>query len=403
MDKTSSRLSLIFSSIGHTYIHMFTAFYFTIVIAIEGVWDQPFHELIQLWTPAAFLVGVLALPAGWAADRWSAAGMMVIFFLGMGVTAILSGLAGGPISLLPAMAGIGAFAAIYHPVGIPWVIRSARRSVGMALAINGVFGGLGVGLGALVAAGLIDLVGWRAAFIVPGVFCLITGLVMLGFVATGRIKEAPVAAIQAKAAGRGGLVKAVAILLLAVSITGIIFQSMQTVMPKLFAARLADYLDDSVFGVGFAVFAVYGVSAFAQLLGGVLSDRVPLKLVYLMTWIVQAPLLWLMAQIGGAPAVLFALILVSSNTASLPAENLLLAHFTPAKHHGLAFGVKFVLAFGLAPLAIELVALIQRRTGGFDALFLILGVAAVAVIVFVGLLLPSVGSGRKLAQPVAAE
>ncbi len=403
MDKRSSRLSLIFSSIGHTYIHMFTAFYFTIVIAIEGVWDQPFYELIRLWTPAALLVGLLALPAGWIADRWSAPAMMVVFFLGMGATAILSGLAAGPVSLLPALAGIGAFAAIYHPVGIPWVIRSARRSVGMALAVNGVFGVFGVGLGAFVAAGLIDLWGWRAAFIVPGMLCLATGFVMLGFVVTGRIKEAPAAVEEAQEAGRGGLIKAVLILLLAVSITGIIFQSMQTVMPKLFAARLSDFLGDSVFGVGFAVFAVYGISAFAQLLGGVLSDRVPLKVVYLATWIVQAPLLWLMAQIGGAPLVLLALVLISGNTASLPAENLLLAHFTPAKHHGLAFGVKFVLAFGLAPLAIELVALIQRRTGGFDVLFMLLGAAAIGVILIVGLLLPSAGPGRKLTGPAAAE
>lgn len=402
MDKTSSRLSLIFSSIGHAYIHMFTAFYFTIVISIEGVWDQPFHELIRLWTPAAALVGVLALPAGWLADRWSAPGMMVIFFLGLGLTAIISGLAGGPVSLVIALAGIGAFAAIYHPVGIPWVIRSARRSIGMALALNGIFGVLGVGLAALVAGGLIDLLSWRAAFIVPGVICLITGLVMLGFVAAGRIYETEVAPVEEKSAGHDGRVRAVVILLLTVSVTGIIFQAMQTVMPKLFAGQLSDIFDDSVFGVGAAVFAVYAVSAFAQLLGGALSDRLPLKFVYLLSWVLQAPLLWLMAQIGGAPLVLLALILVSSNTASLPAENLLLAHFTPAKHHGLAFGVKFVLAFGLAPLAIELVALIQRHTGGFDVLFMLLGTAAIAVIAVVSML-PSAGPARRSTQAVAAE
>jgi len=395
-------LSLIFSSIGHAYIHMFTAFYFTIVIAIEGVWDQPFYELIRLWTPAALLVGVLALPAGWLADRWSAPGMMVVFFLGMGVTAILSGLADGPGSMLLTLAGIGAFAAIYHPVGIPWVIRSARRSVGMALALNGIFGLLGVGLAALVSGGLIDLLSWRAAFIIPGASSVVTGLVMLGFVVTGRIREAKAAPVAQKSAGYDGRVRAVVILLLTVSVTGIVFQSMQTVMPKLFAGRLSDFFDDRVFGVGASVFAVYAFSALAQLLGGALSDRLPLKLVYIMSWVLQAPLLWLMAQIGGAPLVLLALFLVSSNAASLPAENMLLAHFTPAKYHGLAFGAKFVLAFGLAPLAIELVALIQRRTGSFEVLFMLLGTAAAAVVLVVSLL-PSAGPARRDSDAVAAE
>ncbi len=402
MDKLSARLSLIFSCVGHAYIHMFTAFYFTIVIAIERVWEQPFHELIRLWTPAALLVGVLALPAGWLADRWSTLGMMVIFFIGLGLSAILSGLAGGSTGLVLALAGIGAFAAIYHPVGIPWVIRSARRSVGMALAVNGIFGGLGVGLAALVAGGLIDVLSWRAAFIVPGVLCLATGLVMLGFVATGRLKEVPKAAVEEKSVGQDGRVRAVVILLLTISVTGIIFQAMQTVMPKLFEGRLSDLFDGSVLGIGLSVFAVYAVSSFAQLLGGVLSDRLPLKLVYLLSWMLQAPLLWLMAQIGGMPLVLVALVLVSSNTASLPAENLLLAHFTPAKHHGLAFGVKFVLAFGLAPFAIELVALIQRLTGGFDVLFLLLGAAAVAIVGVVSLL-PSAGRARAPVRAVVAE
>ncbi len=78
-------LSLIFSCLGHAYMHLFTAFYFVIVLALEAVWALPYHELIELWTLGALLVGLGALPAGWLGDRWSAKGMMVVYFLGMGL------------------------------------------------------------------------------------------------------------------------------------------------------------------------------------------------------------------------------------------------------------------------------------------------------------------------------
>ena len=96
MPNLSQRLSLTFSCIGHVYIHLFTAFYFVIVLSLETAWDLPYHELIELWTIGALLVGVAALPAGWLGDHWSARGMMVVFFLGMGAASVFCAFADGP-------------------------------------------------------------------------------------------------------------------------------------------------------------------------------------------------------------------------------------------------------------------------------------------------------------------
>ena len=76
MSSGSSRLTLVFSCLGHGYMHTFTAFYFVIVLALEADWGLPYHELIELWTLGALLVGLGALPAGWLADRWSARAMI---------------------------------------------------------------------------------------------------------------------------------------------------------------------------------------------------------------------------------------------------------------------------------------------------------------------------------------
>jgi hypothetical protein len=74
------------------------------------------------------------------------------------------------------------------------------------------------------------------------------------------------------------------------------------------------------------------------------------------------------------------------STVALPAENMLLARYTPDRHQSLAFGVKFVLAFSTAPLALQLVATVQQRTGEFVWLFGVLAaMALVGALAAVGL------------------
>ena len=66
------------------------------------------------------------------------------------------------------------FAAIYHPVGLAMVVQG-RDKTGMPLAINGVFGNLGVASAALLTGFLIDSAGWRSAFYLPGLVSILLG------------------------------------------------------------------------------------------------------------------------------------------------------------------------------------------------------------------------------------
>ncbi len=76
-----------------------------------------------------------------------------------------------------------------------------------------------------------------------------------------------------------------------------------------------------------------------QVAGGYLADRYPLKTVYLTTILVQVPAIWLAASLSGVPLVLIATFMVMSGAAQLPAENMLLARYTPARRHGLRLSV----------------------------------------------------------------
>jgi len=396
----SGFLPLAFSCLGHAYMHLFTAFYFVIILALEADWSLPYHELIELWTLGSLLVGLAALPAGWLGDRWSATGMMVVYFLGMGAAGILCGLVDSETALFLGLTTIGVFASIYHPVGIAWLVRHAT-SRGKALGINGIFGSIGIASAGLTAGALIDAFSWRAAFIVPGAVSLATGLALLVCMRLGLVGDVEGVAKAEEPTSRGTMLRAYAILLLTMAAMGIVFQASQAAIPKVFDLRLRDIAGEGTFGIGLMVALVYTVGGVMQLVGGHLADRYPLKPIYVGAFLFQVPVLAGVAAFSGLPLMALAAATVLLTTAALPAENMLLARFTPQRHHGLAYGLKFVLAFGTAPLSIMLVSKIQEATGEFVWLFLSLaGFAALATLAAV--LLPS-DAPRPTPAPAAAE
>ena len=136
------------------------------MLALEGDLGLSHGKSVSLIVVGNVLYGAAASLAGWLGDRWSATGMMVLFFVGTGAATIATGLAGGPLTIGLGLAATGLFASIYHPVGVAWLVRDAART-GAALGVNGIFGGLGPAAATLVAGALIDLYGWQAAFVVP--------------------------------------------------------------------------------------------------------------------------------------------------------------------------------------------------------------------------------------------
>ena len=355
------------------YVHLCTAFYFVIVLALESSWSLPYHELIGLWTLGSLMVGVAALPAGMLSDKIGASNMMVLFFVGMGISAIGAGFSDTPLALAFCLTGLGVFAAIYHPVGIPWLVRRSVKAPGKALGLNGVFGSFGTAGAGLTAGLLIDTFNWRWAFIVPGTVSLLTGIVLLGLLGSDRLKDAWVEQKREETESKRDMVRAFGILLVTMFLAGLVYHVVQTSLPKVFAERHNGLLGEGAAGVGVLVAIVYATAGVMQYVGGYLADRFPIKVVYLATILIQVPALWLAASFAGLPLVFVAMFIVMSGATQLPAENMLLARFTPKNRHGTAFGLKFVLSFGAAPLAVQFVAAVNARTQGF---FLVFAIAA---------------------------
>ncbi len=400
-DRRSRLAVAAFASVGHTLTHLMTAFYFVIVLAIEKEWGRSYGELIQLWTLGSLLMGLGALPAGWLADRWSTRAMMVVMFLGMGASSVVCGIADTPALLWLGLTGIGLFASIYHPVGIAWLVGSAVKQ-GKALGITGIFGSIGVAAAGLVAGGLTDLFGWRAAFILPGLFTIALGFGLMTCLKLGLMTSEPaVRKVHGPQARNGDMLRGFLILTIGMVCGGLIWQSTQTALPKFFEERIYGIAGEGVFGIGVLVAIVYGVSGLMQVVGGHLADRYSLKPVYILLYAVQIPLLALAAGTAGLPLLMVATLMATFGGASLPAENMLLSRFSPQRHRSLAFGIKYVISFGLAPLALLLVSFVHERSGGFGFLFLIMAALA-AVVTVSGLLLPQ-PRRSPAGQPIPAE
>ncbi len=81
-----------------------------------------------------------------------------------------------PVGIGVALGLMGCFAAVYHPIGTAVLVEAAGEKVGRAMGINGVFGNFGVATAPIVTAFVAATLGWRWAFILPGIACFTVGL-----------------------------------------------------------------------------------------------------------------------------------------------------------------------------------------------------------------------------------
>jgi len=394
--RTRDRTAIAFSNVGHTCTHMYTVLYATAVLYLPQVFGLPYGELLTLSSLGLVLYGVAALPAGWLGDRWSQVGMMVIFFFGIGAGAIVTGLADGPGMVFWGLTLIGLFAAIYHPVGIAWIVASARKQ-GMSLGINGVFGNVGNSVAPVFVGLMIDYFSWRAAFVIPGVVAVAAGCALLVAWRRGRVADARTDRVPPPARGPGDALRVFLILTVTMACSGFVYAGITNTMPKMFEMGLGAGPDTSYTRIGLLVSIVSGAASASAILGGWLADRFSARSIYLVFWVLQVPLLFVIVSMTGASLLVTALLTLSFNLSFNAAENMLVAQYTPARWRSLAYGAKFVLALGVAGLTVILAGRVFDARGGFDLLFVWLGTAAI-VAATAGALLP----GRRRPVPVPA-
>src|SRR5205085_6097982 len=122
-----ARSTVLLLNAGHAMDHLFLLIFATAVTTIAVDWRMAWLDLMPYTAPAFALFGLGSMPAGRLGDLWGRRAMMIVFFAGMGLSALLIATASGVWHLAAALTVMGAFASIYHPVGIPMLVQSATR------------------------------------------------------------------------------------------------------------------------------------------------------------------------------------------------------------------------------------------------------------------------------------
>ena len=381
--ENDSKLTVTYAALGHLLMHMFAAFYFVIVLAIEDDWKLSYDELLNLWVLGSLLVGLGALPAGWISDRWSRSGMIAIMFIGLGISSLLCGLSGNKVSLFISLSLLGLFCAIYHPAGISWVVNTSKET-GKALGFNNIFGGVGIGLGAFFAGVLIEQFNWQAAFMLPGLISLVVGLSLTYHLKSGKISLKNISSEQFKDnPEKNQMLKIAIIMLLSITCLSFVYQIVQTSLPKAIDIRLTDSLDLSTSDIGYIVAAIYIVSGLMNYVGGILTDKYSEKLIYSIGIVGQGLLLLLIVSLSNYWLIAISLAIVAFNSSILPAENLLLAKFSPEKYQSLVYGIKFIVSFTVGPIALIMISRSYDLTGEFGVLYLAFGFVMIIMFLIV--------------------
>ena len=399
---TRERLHFFYLNVGHFLDHFFMLIFATAAaLALSQDWGLGYAELIPYATPGFVAFAVFAVPAGWLADRWSREGMMAVFFVGIGLASAAAALANTPLQIGAALFAIGIFAAIYHPVGLALVVEGRQRT-GVPLAINGIFGNLGVAAAALITGFLIDNAGWRAAFVWPGLLSVAIGIGYALTVARGSRLRAAAAGAKKSAApavtlDRAMLLRVFAIIFFSTALGGLIFQSTTFSLPKIFDERLQG-LAASATEIGWYAFVVFAVAAVGQLIVGLLVDRFSLRAVFMAVATTQAVLFVVMPGLTDGPALLVAVIFMLAVFGQIPINDVLVGRIARSEWRSRAFAARYIVSLSVTAIAVPLIAWIYG-TWGFDRLFVVLAIAAGAILLAVALL-PSL---RPAVAPAAAE
>jgi MFS family permease len=387
-----NQIRFLFLNLGHFLDHLFMLVFATVAaLRLNIEWGLSYAELIPYATPGFIAFGVCAILAGWLADKWSRQGMIVIFFIGIGLSSIVTGLAQNPLQIAIGLTLIGIFAAIYHPVGLAMVIQD-REKTGMPLAINGVFGNLGVASAALLTGYLIDSAGWRSAFYLPGVVSILLGIAYWVFI----LRDTAAASHAASSAGgakstplpvaKSTLLRVFAIIFFTTAIGGLIFQSTTFALPRIFAERLGDFAVSAT-QIGWYAFLVFALAAMAQLLIGYLVDNHSLRLVFATVALLQAVFFYLMTHLQGLAALLLSIAFMFVVFGQIPINDVLVGRVARSEWRSRAFALRYVVTFSVMASAVPLIGWLHAN-GGFSRLFTVLTVAAACIFVAT-LLLPA--------------
>jgi MFS family permease len=364
-------------NVAHGIDHMFLLIFATAVATIAVEFGLSNWTDLMPYSVGAFaLFGLGALPAGRLGDLWGRRIMMIIFFVGIGAAALVVAATQNAWQLAAALTLLGAFAAIYHPVGIPMLVQHVSNP-GAVIGINGLAGNLGIAVAALVTGLLVKWIGWRAAFALPGIFAIACGIAFA--ILCPHEDESPSKRKGGKARvvlSPAMLVRAFTVMTVAAVASSLIFNFTTNGNAQLLSAGFLGVIEDpAVLGAMLAL--VYAIASLAQIVVGRLIDSMPFKPLQLWMSLAQIPLLILAAHTQDWWLFVALLAVMIFVFGSIPFTDAMIVRYVDDRLRSRVAGMRLTVAFGISSLAVWLLGPLVKTIGFSASLWILAGIALV--------------------------
>ena len=404
----SERSVLVVASGGHALCHVATLVLQQVVV--EAARDLGIAAIGWVVALGPFLMGFCALPAGLLGDRFGARRVYRAYLALLALASGLAAFAPGAWLFVPAAALIGVAAAFHHPVGLAWIGEALPRQRAQAIGIHGFVGHFGSTLAPMLVLLLAQSVGWRHTYRVVGLAAaLLLLLLLLTRTTPGERDFALHHAGERRSQLPWRLVLAPALLLVMAAMVGngLVHQgywatwssfvraqagvlpdpppgsatSLQPLLERLAALLPDGWRAGKEGGALLALLAgpiatfVLAFGSFGELFGARLAKRGGGLRLYAGMNCLSALGLLGVALLPGSALLLAGALFTFCHFGTQPLENELIARKVDPRVRGLAYGLKFVVSFGIGSLATD-PAIAGWRDHGFPPVFVALaGVA----------------------------
>ncbi|MEO8541966.1 MAG: MFS transporter [Burkholderiaceae bacterium] len=355
-------------NLGHALDHMFLLIFATAVASVAADFGFAQWEDLMPYSAGAFLMfGLGSVPAGRLGDLWGRRSMMLVFFFGMGASALLCATVQNAWQMAIALSVLGLFSAIYHPVGIPMLLQHATRP-GLTIGVNGLAGNMGIAFAAILTGFMVKYVGWRAAFVLPGLLSLLCGYLFLRLAPAET--ESPARRTTRAKVGleKSQMARLLTVMTFAAVTSSLLFNFTTNGNGELMRERFAGIVEDPA-QLGMMLAAVYAVASFSQVIVGRLIDRFAIKRLYLTIVLLQIPMFLLAAQAQGWWLFWLQIGFMITIFGAIPFTDAMVVRYVDDAYRSRVAGVRLAVSFGVASLAVYSLGPVVK-SAGFGSLLL---------------------------------
>jgi len=320
-----------------------------------------------------------SFPVGFLADVISRKKLITLSMMVCGVASIIVGFSWNIWVTGIGMILIGIGASLYHPPGYAHMALLSIEMRGRFMGIQGLGGDMGMAVAYITSAALGVTLGWRNTFILWG----LVGLLM-AISDTFIVEDVPAEPID-KSAPREGYISTIRkmfsteqrtnliLVLLVVMLSGALW----TGVSQWILTYINKTKGISLLIAGGLSTIQYTVGAFAQILGGELSDRIGRKVIIITGFAAFTASLIALVWVPGNLAVLLLLVVLLGFTFYVTQAPItaLLADITPKNTVGVTYGINFTVKYGFSAILPFMAAWISASYG-LDAVFYFFAVLA---------------------------